>query len=92
MKIVAKREYLESLKAILTYISQDSRNKAVTFKRQLDVKIDNLVYFPYKYRASIHNEDKNVRDLIFKGYTITYLIETDKERIFVLDIFKWVDR
>jgi len=58
----------------------------------LDKKIDDLVVFPYKFRRSANYDDENVRDMTFKGYTITYMIEKDKNRITVLDIYKWIDK
>jgi len=30
---------------------------------------------PYKHRKSIYYDDENIRDLVFKGYTIVYMIE-----------------
>ena len=92
MTIVRKREYLDSLKSIMLYISKDSKGRALNFKSQIDNKINNLANFPYKFRPSTHNEDENVRDMIFKGYTIIYLVELDKDRISILDIFKWIDK
>jgi len=91
MKIVRKREYLFALKVILIFISKDSKNKALNFKKQLDEKIEDLVYFPYKFRQSRNYNDENVRDMIFKGYTITYLADKDKNTIYILDIYKWID-
>ena len=41
---------------------------------------------PYKYRKSIYYNDYSIRDLIYKGYIITYKIETDK--ILILEIIK----
>jgi len=38
-----------------------------------------------------HN-DKDVRDLICKGYTIIYKINISKNEIAVVEIFKWIDR
>jgi len=92
MTVIRKREYLNELKKILSYIALDSKNRAILFKKQLDLAIDNLVYFPYKYRQSIHYNDKEVRDLIFKGYTIIYRIDISKDQIAIVDIFKWADR
>lgn len=92
MTIVRKREYLDSLKNILSYISKDSKNRALNFKSEVDNKINNLANFPHKFRPSIHNENENVRDMIFKGYTIIYLVELDENRISILDIFKWIDK
>ncbi len=37
---------------------------------------------PYAYRKSIYFNDKNIRDLIFKGYTIVFLITENKIEIY----------
>ena len=92
MVIVRKKEYTLALKNILSFIAKDSKQRALNFKSQLDNKINNLDCFPYKYRQSKNHNDKNVRDMIFKGYTITYLIENDRNRISILDIYKWMDK
>jgi len=44
----------------------------VEFLKELKKKIINLKHFPYKYRKSFYFDDENIRDLIFKGYTIIY--------------------
>lgn len=92
MFIVRRGGYSTALKVILSFISKDSRNKALNFKSQLDNKINNLVNFPYKFKQSKNHDDEGVRDMIFKGYTITYFIENDKDRISILDIYKWIDK
>lgn len=92
MIVIRKREYLNELKKILSFIAQDSVNRAKVFKKQLDLRVDNLPHFPYKYRQSFHYENENVRDLIYKGYTIVYRINQKNESIEVIDIFKWVDK
>lgn len=89
MRIIRKREYLDELKNIILYIALDSVPRAKTFKKQLDSKIDDLVPFPYKYRQSLHHEHVDVRDLIFKGYTIVYKINNKDKKIEVVEIFKW---
>ena len=92
MTVIRKREYLSELRNILSFISKDSVSRAFTFKKQLDFKIENLIHFPYKYRQSIHHTDKEVRDLIYKGYTIIYRIDIAKNEIAVVEIFKWIDK
>jgi len=47
---------------------------------------------PYKFRKSIYFDDENIRDYIFKGYAIPYLINEDNNEIALLDIIKWVDK
>ena len=92
MKILRKEEYKTLLKIILKFISIDSKNRALAFKNQLDKKINNLDNFPFKFRQSRLHDDENVRDMTFKGYSIIYFVEEDKDRLTVIDIFKWVDK
>lgn len=92
MTVIRKKEYLDELKNILSFISKDSVSRAFTFKKQLDYQIENLIHFPYKYRQSTYHNDKDVRDLIYKGYTIIYKINISKNEIAVVEIFKWIDR
>ena len=92
MIILRKKEYLIALKAILSFISKDSKNRAINFKNNLDDKIDDLKLFPFKFKQSQNSDDINARDMIYKGYTITYLIENVNNRILILDIYKWIDK
>jgi mRNA-degrading endonuclease RelE of RelBE toxin-antitoxin system len=92
MIILRKREYTLALKVILSFIAKDSKNRASNFKSQLDNRINNLDNFPYKFKKSENYQDENVRAMTFKGYTIAYLVEEDKNRVSVLDIYKWIDK
>jgi len=87
MKIVYDKNFAATFKIILNYIAQDSQNSANRFKQELKLEIENIPNFPYKCRKSIWFNSENNRDLIFKGYTIPYLIQ--EETIIILDIFKW---
>ncbi len=75
----------------MSFISKDSRKKSLTVRNELDKQINDLGLFPYKFRKSLYHQNENIRDLIFKGYTIPYLIDEEKETIAMLDIFKWID-
>jgi plasmid stabilization system protein ParE len=92
MIILRKKEYSTALKRILKYISKDSKNRALNFRSQLDKKINNLDNFPFKFRQSRLHSDENVRDMTFKGYSIIYFVEEAKDRISVVDIFKWIEK
>ena len=92
MQIIRDSSYLSSLEYVLDFIASDSLNKALIFLDKLEDKIDNLPYMPYKYRKSLYYNNENVRDMIFKGYTLPYMIDIDKHQIILLDIFKWIDR
>lgn len=86
MKIIRDRKFLESLKNILEFIAQDSLKQSLLFNDKLNKKIEELPFMPYKFRESIYHSNNNIRDLIFMGYSIPYLVE--EEKIVILNIFK----
>lgn len=87
MKIEKYPEFQRELDDILDYIALDSLQRAIAFKKELYKQISKIADMPYIHRKSIHFNDKQARDLIFKGYTITYFIYGDK--IVILGILKY---
>lgn len=92
MQIIREETYLSNLEAILDFIAQDSIKKAYNFLSQLDSKINEIPNFPYKYRQSLYYKHENTRDLVFKGYTLIYHINTSLNQIIIFDIFKWINK
>jgi len=86
MQIVKDQIFISSLQNILENIAEDSISQAIIFDSELEEKIDNLSYMPFKFRQSLFHKNENIRDLIYKGYVIPYLI--DREIIVILNIFK----
>jgi len=89
LKIEYNPTFKQNLIHIWEYIAKDSIDRANNFLNQLEHKINNLLNFPYKFRKSYYYNDKDIRDLIFKGYSIPYYIDTQNNTIVILDIFKW---
>jgi len=87
MIIKRTEEYQKALLNILKYIAKDKISASKKFKQDLNQQIKNIPYFPYEYRKSIYFNDENIRDMIFKGYTINYEIDLENNRIIVFDIF-----
>ena len=87
MKIEKYPEFQKELDDILDYIALDSLQRAIKFKIELQEQISKIPNMPYSHRRSIHFNNKQARDLIFKGYTITYFIYEDK--IVILGILKY---
>ena len=87
MKIIRSRKYQIRLLIILEHIVKDKVSAGRTFQKELDESIKNIPNFPYKHRESIYFDEKNVRDLIYKKYTIIYEINLDTNSIEILDIF-----
>jgi len=91
MQIVKDELFITSLQNTLAYIAEDSISQAIHFDHELEDKIDNLTYMPLKFRPSLFHKDENIRDLIYKGYVIPYLVDKDKALIIILNIFKGID-
>jgi len=92
MQVIMKPLFRGGLKDILVYISQDSKQRAKKFNSALFEGINTLEHFPYKFRQSNYYNDTHIRDYIFMGYTIPYLVDEKRDVIVVLDIFKWVKK
>jgi len=87
MIIRRTEEYQKELLIILKHIANDKITASRKFKKDLNEQIANIPNFPYKYRKSIYFNDENVRDMIFKKYTINYEIDLNKNTIFIFSIF-----
>ena len=87
MQIKRHRKYISNLFSILEYIAKDKVLASQKFKDDIDEKIENLINFPYKNRPSRYFENENIRDMIFKGYTIVYEVKPQEDTIEILDIF-----
>ena len=92
MRIEFNPEFVEHFMGIWSYIADDNEDAANRFEKQLREKLNLLMHFPHKFRVSLYYEDENIRDYIFKGYTIPYLVDEENDLIVVLDIFKWTDK
>jgi plasmid stabilization system protein ParE len=84
MNIIRGQKYIKTLQEVMLFISKDSRARALAFKNELDKHINDLDNMPFKFRKSIYFDDENIRDLIFKGYTVVYKVEIEKNRITII--------
>ena len=68
----------EELEHIIDFIALDSVAKALDFYDELINNIQNIPFRPYSYRKRLNSNDENLRELIFKGYTIPFFIDEKK--------------
>ena len=87
MQIIRSRKYQSNLLVILQYIAKDKVSASRNFQKELDKQIRNIPIFPYKHRVSIYFDDINIRDLIYKKYTINYEVNLEENSIEIIDIF-----
>ncbi len=82
MRIELADTFSQRFERQLRYIAKDSSPRAGQFKQDVIAKIKSLTDNPMRCRKSIFFDDENIRDLIFKGYAITYRIKCDKIEVF----------
>lgn len=81
MQVRKSNRFKNELKQIVKFIGGSNPKNAERFYYTLMGRLDSLLDHPKKGRA---NEDGG-RELIYRGYTIPYLI--DEENIVILGIF-----
>ncbi|MFA7610933.1 MAG: type II toxin-antitoxin system RelE/ParE family toxin [Sulfurimonas sp.] len=84
MKIRFEENFIDSLALKLQFIAKDKPLAARKFKDELIASCKDILHMPYKHRKSIYHDDENIRDLIFKGYTVIYIIEDELISVFAL--------
>ncbi len=87
MTIIHKPTFSRQLKQILEYIAQDKPSASMKFKNELKESIELILDNPTMYAESRYFNDKNIRDMVYKGYTIVYRIRPTKNEIEILRIF-----
>ena len=77
MKLRFEKEFVFSLEKKIQFIALDNPSAAKAFQKGILKSCQTLLEMPYKCRQSIYHDDKTVRDLIYKGYTVVYAIEEE---------------
>ena len=89
MTVIKTKDYQESLKQILSYIAKDKKLAAVQFNKELNKKIKDLKDFPFMYHISVYFDNEYIRDMTYKGYTIPYEVDLEKQCISIIGITKY---
>ncbi|HBY67806.1 MAG TPA: type II toxin-antitoxin system RelE/ParE family toxin [Flavobacteriaceae bacterium] len=92
MKIKVLKSFSLKLADQVEYIAEDKPQAARKFKKDILKTIKELEALPYKHRKSIYFDDENIRDLVFKGYTIVYRVKPKEECIEVFGLLKYEDK
>lgn len=87
MTIIYNPIFDEEIIDIVNYIALDKPNASINFALELEKLILDIPYFPFKYKPSSYFNDKNIRDMTYKGYTVIYEVNLDKNTIEILKIF-----
>ena len=92
MKVVLDTSFVKELETICDYIASNNPNNSYRFKDELLILLDSLKNMPFRFRKSQYYNNENIRELIFKGFSITYKIDKSENLIQVIGIFKNINR
>ena len=87
MKIIYNPIFEDELLHIINRIAEDKPNASIKFALELEKSILNIPIFPFKYKPSVYFDDKNVRDMTYRRYTVVYEVNLDENSIEILKIF-----
>jgi len=87
MQISYKKTFEKQLLQIIKYIAKDKVEASRNFANELEKLIFVILDNPFKYKSSIYFKNENIRDMTYKGYTINYKVNFEKDLIEVLRIF-----
>ena len=88
MKVKISKNFRKKLFRQVFYIARDKPQAARRFKNDLLQQLELISEHPYSFRKSIFFADDNIRDLIFKGYVITFRIDTEENKAEVFGFYK----
>ncbi|WP_103567118.1 type II toxin-antitoxin system RelE/ParE family toxin [Campylobacter concisus] len=86
MKLLLSKRFQSDLEKILIFYSQKSFEASENFYNSLFDKMKSIEFMPYRFRKNRYFHKDNVRDLIFNGYVIPFII--DDKTITILAIYK----
>jgi len=91
MKISFTEDFLFALNEQVNYIAKDKPKAAKKFKNDLIKKLKKDIKNPFLFKKSIHFNDENIRDYVFKGYVSVYEVDIEKQSVVVFIFIKYRD-
>lgn len=88
MKIQLTSTFINRLNKLVDYIAQDKPSSARHFRQDILNQINKLNKMYFKNRESIHFNDDNVREIIFKGFKIIYKVYQKENKIVIFALLK----
>lgn len=84
MKIKYEQTFFDRLNRQLTFIAKDKKSASIKLRNEIKTEIEALKDMPYRCRQSIFFEQDNIRDLVVRGYVVTYRINENTIEVFGL--------
>ena len=87
MRLEKSDRFFQELQEIVDFIATDNVYAALAFYDELIEKIEEISENPYRYRMNQAVYQEYSREMIFRGYTIPFFIDTQRDAIVILGIF-----
>lgn len=84
MRLVLEESFLDRLERQLDFIALDSPARARKFGTALMKAVRQIPENPMHCRKSIYFDDPNIRDMVFRGYTVVFRIKDEAIEVFGL--------
>ena len=88
MKIKLTIEFNHDLNEIVDFISKDKPLAARKFKIEIIKMMQKDLTDPFLFKKSIYFEDENIRDYVFKGFTIVIKADIEHDLVTIVAILK----
>ena len=88
MNILTSPLYEIQLKEILELLNSYDYSATKNFKMYLDTIIMNMQSKEKKYKKSIYFDDENIKDIVFQGCRIVFLVDNSNSSYILLGITK----
>ena len=88
MKIKLTIEFNHDLNEIVDFISKDKPLAARKFKIEIIKMMQKDLTDPFLFKKSIYFEDENIRDYVFKGFTIVIKADIELDLVTIVAILK----
>ena len=89
MKLRILKTFGDKLNDQVGYIAKDKPYAARKFKSDILKRIREIPDMPFANRKSIFFDRDDIRDLIFKGYILIYIVDVEEEIITVFGFTKY---
>lgn len=88
MKIKLTIEFNHDLNEIVDFISKDKTLATRKFKIEIIKMMQKDLTDPFLFKKSIYFEDENIRDYVFKGFTIVIKADIELDLVTIVAILK----
>ena len=92
MKIKFDSNFLYLLRNQISYIAKDKPLASKKFQKDLIYSLKKDLKYPYNFKKSVYFDDDMIRDYTFKGYTIVFFINLEKNQVEIFEFIKYMEK